>query len=121
MKLTPVSDITSNSSPYVVIDKYGRIMLSKAVRDMFNCDKLVAHLHVSYDPDNQRIGIGKPDILRLPDVKPHRFDTRGYTSAKSLTRRYPDIERGVTVRYEYDGKEYADGHGFWRVFKRANG
>ena len=119
MALEPVSYSTSHSrTAKVLIDKHDRISLSKATRDMLGIDGIPSYLYVFYDADLKRIGLAKPDIARMTDVKQHKFDTRGYASAKSIIAKY-NLDNRESIVYEYDGKESLPGSGHAHVFRQV--
>jgi hypothetical protein len=65
----------------------------------------VITLYVSYDKVNKRIGIAKPDVVRLTDTHPYIFDkNRGYAKARNFLKANA-IPYDNAARYVFDGKE----------------
>lgn len=96
----------------ITVDRYGRLCLSAEFRRLLGVSKgSHVKLYVSYDKVNKRIGLAKPDIIRLVGVRPYNFDKRGYTYAK---RFFADnnIPYDTAINYEYDGVEQGGWHAF---------
>jgi bifunctional DNA-binding transcriptional regulator/antitoxin component of YhaV-PrlF toxin-antitoxin module len=99
----------------VTVDRMGRICLSAEFRKLLGVSKgLHVKLYVSYDKVNKRIGLAKPDIIRLVGVRPYNFDKRGYTNAKRFLTDN-EIPFDTAYNYEFDGVE-GDG---WNAFRLA--
>lgn len=88
--------------PFVTVDKQLRIYFSAEARDMVGANEVM----LGYDHANKRIIIGNPTIVRPANVKPHRLDTRGYTSARPFLRTLGLTRNDLPLRYEYVGKDY---------------
>ena len=91
---------------YVTIDAHRRLYVSRPTKDLMGLPDSSFRLIAGYDFVNDRIVLAKPEVVRVPDVKPYKFDKRGYSNAKHF------IERaGLTtlpVRFVYKGLAYAD-------------
>lgn len=91
-------------TPFVTVDKFGRICLSAKTREMLGCRYVPTKLYVGYDKANKRIGLAKPEVVRLTDTTPMNFDIRGYGHAGAFLRKY-QIPHDKTYRYVHVGKE----------------
>jgi hypothetical protein len=110
--LVPFSNDRADTS-FITVDRQGRLCLSAALRkELGNIGNNVA-MYASYDKVNKRIGLAKPDIVRLTNVRPFTFDkNRGYAMARNFLKAAA-ISYDESSRYVYDGKE-GDG---WLTFK----
>lgn len=88
----------------ISIDKNKRLYLNLALQKELGCVKIPIHLYVGYDKVNKRIGIAKPDVVRLTDKEPLRFDSRGYTSARGFIEKH-QLPHDKTYHYVFDGRE----------------
>lgn len=88
---------------FVSIDSQKRLCLSSALRRELGCLGIPISLYVGYDPVNRRIALAKPDVVRLTDVRVHKFDVRGYSSAAALIDKYNIPPHAH--RYYFDGRE----------------
>jgi hypothetical protein len=97
-------------TPAITVDKQARIRLNKPLRRELGCEGRSIKLYLAYDPVNKRIGLAKPDVVRLTDHRPVTFDgQRGYATVTGFLRKF-QIPYDKTYRYTYDGKE---GDGWW--------
>lgn len=92
------------SVPALTVDKFARIYMNSAARDEFDCHDKPIQLYIGYDSVNRRIGLAKPNIVKLVDTRPMKFDKRSYTAAKSFLETY-NIDYSETKRYVYVGKD----------------
>jgi hypothetical protein len=113
--LIPFSNDRADTS-FITVDRQGRLCLSSKLRkDLGNIGNNVA-MYVSYDKVNKRIGLAKPDIVRLTNTRPFTFDkNRGYAMARNFLKAAA-ISYNEASRYVYDGVE-GDG---WMTFKLAD-
>jgi hypothetical protein len=88
----------------VTVDRQGRLCLSAELRRELECLDKHGQFYVSYDKVNKRIGIAKPSVVRLTDIRPYNFDMRGYTYARRFLSDN-EIPHDTAYNYEYDGKE----------------
>lgn len=93
--------------PYVTIDKQQRLYISAPARELIGLPKGRFHLIAGYDSVNKRIVLAKPDIVRVTDVKPFKFDKRSYSNAKPFVEQ-AKLGGKLPVRFAYSGKEYAE-------------
>lgn len=91
-----------SDKPFVAVDKFGRLMLSRAARELLGCVDIPAKFYVGYDKANKRIALAKPDVVKLPDTQPASFDKRGYARIKPFLRDM-HIAHDETQRYYYVG------------------
>jgi hypothetical protein len=113
--LVPFSNDRANTS-FITVDRQGRLCLSAALRKELGNLNAAVPLYASYDKVNKRIGLAKPDIVRLTNVKPFTFDkNRGYAMARNFLKAAA-ISYTEASRYLYDGVE-GDG---WITFKLEN-
>lgn len=104
------------TEPYIAVDRQSRLRLSAALRELLGCTDRAIELYIAYDKVNKRIAIAKPDIVRLPNVRPLRFDAaRGYASGVGFLKknRIP----AEAHRYIYVGKEQGGDFRGWYVFQ----
>lgn len=107
MALIPVSsDPTRKDEKIVTIDKSQRLVLNKKTREFLNFDpERGMNLYLAYDPVNQRVGLAKPDIVRLTDTKPFFFGKGGYVSIRPLISRFQIPYQDGPLHYVYFGNE----------------
>jgi bifunctional DNA-binding transcriptional regulator/antitoxin component of YhaV-PrlF toxin-antitoxin module len=110
------SELIPHSNPTrplsITVDRQGRICLSAEFRRKLGVkDGEHITLYVSYDKVNKRIGLAKPDIIRLVNIRPYNFDKRGYSYAKKFLRDN-EIPYDTALNYEYDGDELG-----WQTFR----
>jgi hypothetical protein len=116
MALTPVSNESSRrGDKFITIDKYRRICLSTSLRKELAL-KGNEWLYVSFDNENKRIGVVKSELAKLPNVKPFKFDARGYTSANSILENNVISEADLPLRFVDIGKIHEGGVA-WRAFE----
>lgn len=95
--------------PAITIDRQGRLYLNKALQRELGCENQAIKLYLAYDPVNKRIGLAKPDVVRLTNHRPVSFDkSRSYAMVRSFLQRF-QIPYDKSYRYIYDGKE----NGWW--------
>lgn len=104
-------------TPALTLDKYNRLYLNLLTQQLFGFDKEQGpyFLYVWYDKVNRRIGLAKPDIVKLVDTRPFKFDKRFYTSFKKLVEYYR-IDTNTTKRYIYESLTVT----FDSLFKQVN-
>lgn len=97
--------------PYIAVDAAGRIYLSKQAQQMLGCiESEPIYLYLGYDKVNKRIAIAKPDIVKLSDTKPFKFNAvRFYASAKTFLDKYGILPKNGSVHYLYDGMGHPAG------------
>lgn len=117
--MSPLEPVSAShyGGKFITIDRQHRLMISAELRREFSSVGTDLRLHVAYDPENKRIGIAKPEMVRksATNSKPHKFDARGYTSAKSVMKKAGWTEITESLRFEDDGTEHV-GNDKWRVF-----
>ena len=104
------------SDMFIAVDSQSRLYLSQALQRELGCIGLPIELYLAYDKINKRIAIAKPDIVRLTNVRPFRFDgDRHYANAGNFLRdnRIPARHH----RYYYDGREQAGDFKGWLTFR----
>jgi hypothetical protein len=90
---------------FVTVDKYGRLCLSAKTRELLGVRNIPAKLYVGYDSANKRIGLAKPDIVRMTDKNPLHFSAdKGYAAARGFLAQYK-IPHDKSYRYNYVGQE----------------
>lgn len=109
--MSPIQWISAEPvrAEYITIDSQQRLYLSAAACDLLNVPK-AGHfaLIVGYDAVNRRIVVAKPDIVRVPDVRPFSFDGRRYGHARAFVKQVELTADDLPQRYEYVGKDYGD-------------
>lgn len=114
-------DGSRRGGKFVTIDKFKRLCLSSALRKELSVNGTTFYAYISYDKENHRIGLVKQELARaINDVKPAKFDKRGYTSAKPILIDAGLSESRLPIRFVYDG-DYHDGeyNTKWLTFKRS--
>lgn len=95
----------------ITIDKNKRLYINLALQRELNSVKLPIRLYVGYDKVNKRIGLAKPDVVRITDKDPMRFDARGYASARGFIEKHK-LPHDKSYHYVFDGRE-----GDWLSFR----
>lgn len=93
---------------YISTDRLGRLYLSEGAKELMGIhnEELPVSLYLGYDKVNKRIGLARPDVVRLVDVKPFKFNgKRTYASAKSFLMANNILPEKGVQRYDYVGKE----------------
>lgn len=99
--------ITNKSTAaYVTIDNQQRLYIAKPTKELMNIDEGKFRLIAGYDYANHRVVLAKPEVVRVPDVKPYKFDKRGYSNAKYFVERAGLT--GLPLRFVYKGKDYSE-------------
>ena len=110
----------SRGKPSITIDKYGRIMLNRAFRQMLKAEDLPVKLYVGYDRNYKRIALAPAELMAdKTDKEPYTFDKdRGYASARAFldyygipydrTYRYVLVDR-VTGAYVFEREDKWEG------------
>lgn len=114
-KIKPHSAPSHGDDMYITVDKQFRLCLSSGLRKELGFAPGM-ELYVGYDAVNKRIGITKPDVVRLVNVRPYRFDQRGYTHARRFVLDN-NIDNSRAVRYHFDGKERGGSNAGWLMFR----
>ena len=100
--------ITNRSTEaFVTIDNLKRLYISRPAKDLMNIPDTKFRLIAGYDFVNDRIVLAKPEVVRIPDVKPFSFDKRGYSNAKYFVER-ANLEAKLPVRFVFRGRDYAN-------------
>lgn len=92
-----------SKKPFVSVDKYGRLSLNSKTREMLQTEGFKIELLVAYDKINKRIGLTRPEVVKVPDAEPMTFDKRGYGYARNFFDYYR-IPYDKTARYYYVGQ-----------------
>ena len=90
------------TSAFITVDRQRRLYFNTKAREILESD----YVMLGYDHANKRIIVGKPDIVRPTNVKPHRLDNRGYTSARPFLRALGLTIEDLPLRYNYAGRDY---------------
>lgn len=88
--------------PFITVDKQLRIYFNTEAQELVGAREVV----IGYDHANKRMIVGNPSYVRPVNVKPHRIDRRGYTSARPFLRELGLDESVLPLKYEYVGKDY---------------
>lgn len=100
--------ITNKSTmAFVTIDNMKRLYISRPTKDLMGIPDGKFRLIAGYDFANNRIVLAKPEVVRVPDVKPFNFDKRGYSNAKYFVER-ASLEQELPVRFVYKGLDYSE-------------
>ena len=94
---------------YITIDSQQRLYLSAAACELLGVPK-TGHfeLIVGYDLVNKRLALAKPDVVRVTDVRPFRFDGRRYAHSARFVSDAEIPAAELPQRYEYTGRDYAE-------------
>lgn len=98
-----------SSFPYVTIDSHQRLYISSPAKKLLNLPegKVNFRLITGYDFANNRIVLAKPEIVRVPNVKPFKFDKRSYSKAKTFVEK-ARLGGMLPVRFKYVGKDFSE-------------
>lgn len=100
--------ITNQSTTaYVTIDSQQRLYISKPTKELMNLPEGRFRLIAGYDFANNRIVLARPEVVRVTNIKPFRFDKRGYSNAKHFVKR-ARLHDALPVRFFYEGKDYSE-------------
>lgn len=100
MAFLPFSSDRKFETPFITVDKYGRICLNAKLREKLGSDKNEVELFVFYEEETRRFGIKKEYLQGDKQlVKPYKFDKRGYTDARNLLNEYEIPYEEGAVRY----------------------
>ncbi len=100
-------EVFDNSPPKhsaLTVDKFARLYMNTAAMEEFGFKEKCGNLYIGYDIVNKRIGLAKPNIVRLVDTNPISFDKRSYAYIKRFLERFK-IDYSESKRYLYVGKE----------------
>lgn len=97
----------SNQSltPYVTIDSYNRLYVSKPARELMGLPEGKVRLIAGYDYANNRIVLAKPEIVKVTNIKPFNFDKRGYANARPFVERASLTD--MPIRFLFSGRDYS--------------
>lgn len=111
----PFSNVTNRAGLLTVtVDRQGRLCISAGLRRELEVGSAGISLYVSYDKVNKRIGLAKPNVVRLTNTIPFKFDgQRGYAMARNFLKANA-IPYDAAQQYVFEGKENG-----WLVFKLA--
>lgn len=90
-------------TPSVTIDTYGRIYLSTSAREMMKINGIKTDLLIGYEKSTKKLGLARPQVVKMEETRPIIIDKRGYGSIKSFLH-YFGIDYSETKRYIYTGK-----------------
>lgn len=107
-QLTWITGEVAGNEPYAIIDKHLRIYFSSTAQDLIDLDRSKRFIHLGYDKANKRLIVASASVVRPVNVKPHRVDKRGYTSARPFIRQLGINESELPLKYDYIGKDYTD-------------
>lgn len=95
---------------FVSVDRQQRLHISSDARRLLGVTEgLPLEVFLGYDKVNKRIAVGKPDIVRVNDSRPFRFDgKRYYAHGKSFIEEH-QLPFDRAYRYYYDGKDAVTG------------
>lgn len=100
--------ITNTSGDaYVTIDNQQRLYISRPAKDLMGLPDGKFRLIAGYDFANHRIVLAKPEIVRVTDIKPFKFDKRAYSNAKHFVSRAA-LHGSLPTRFIYAGKDYSE-------------
>lgn len=100
-----LSSEVERSSPFITLDTQQRMYFNAGTRKLLQGTDRV---QVGYDFDNKRILIADAKSIRPVNVKPHKIDGRGYTSARAILDTIAIDESELPLKYKYVGKDFSD-------------
>ncbi|PAE24049.1 hypothetical protein [Bacillus sp. 7894-2] len=99
--------ITNKSTiAYVTIDNQRRLYLSKPARELMGLPEGRVRLIAGYDFVNDRVVLAKPEVVKVTNIKPFKFDKRGYSNAKHFVERANLSD--LPIRFLYEGRDYSE-------------
>ncbi|GGP13530.1 hypothetical protein [Oceanobacillus neutriphilus] len=104
--ITWISNEVSRGA-FITVDKQKRLFVSTEARQLMNVPDGYFELIIGYDAVNKRIVAAKPDVVRVPDVKPFKFDKRAYAKSLKFVQNTKLSEDDLPIRFNYIGKDYA--------------
>jgi hypothetical protein len=104
-----ISSDSSSGKAFITLDSQKRLAVSSAACDVLGVDKDGDfRLHIGYDAVNKRIVVAKPEVVRVTDVKPFKFDKRRYSSGRPVLSATVISEAELPLRYIYKGRDYGE-------------
>lgn len=92
----------------VSIDVYHRLNILKTPRKTLNIpDNELFQLIVGFDKVNKRIVLAKPDVVRVPNVRPYKFSRRATAKVSNFVKE-AGLEDRLPVRFNYVGKDFSE-------------
>ena len=91
---------------FIAVDKQLRLYFNRTSQKLVG--GVGAQVQVGYDFANRRLVVAPADIVRPANVRPHRLDKRGYTSARPFIRALGLTIGELPIKYTYLGKDYTD-------------
>ncbi|MDQ0174402.1 hypothetical protein [Bacillus chungangensis] len=101
--------ISAGPAAYISIDSYLRLYISSGACTVLNVpENGEFRLVAGFDHANKRIVLAKPEIVRVPNVQPFKFDKRRYGHAKRIVAKAGFAEADLPLRFAYVGIDYAE-------------
>lgn len=97
---------------YIAVDTQLRLYFNAATRQLLGIKPIresTVPVNIGYDFANKRLVVADPNIVRPVNVKPHRIDKRGYSSARPFIKAVGLHKQDLPLRYIYLGKDYGGG------------
>lgn len=99
----------------ITIDRAGRMYLNRKLQEELDCVDKPIKLLVAYEADTGRIGIARPEDVKVENYSPLSFGgERAYASARGFINRF-NIDNRETLKYVFD-EITPEG---WMAFKLA--
>lgn len=89
---------------FIAVDRQLRLYFNRTAQKLVRSKAV----QIGYDFANKRLVVANPEIVRPVNVKPHKIDARGYSSARAFIRALGLSEKDLPLRYTYLGKDYTD-------------
>lgn len=122
IRLTPLTEADVSRrrrGKYLTLDKYGRLMLSAEVRDMFGVRGLPVTFALSYDVKTRTVGLVRQDVEKVPNTVTFKIDRKGYTNGRAIADKLALSPEDAPHRFEFIGK-IDDGGVDWFAFRLAS-
>lgn len=103
-----ISSDESTGRPFITLDSQKRLNLNASACELIGVPKDGDfRLMVGYDKVNKRIILAKPEVVRVTDIKPFKFDKRRYASGKPVLSATAITPDELPLRYYFRGRDYA--------------
>lgn len=91
----------------ITVDKLKRLYLSSEARKLLGVTAPFKLL-VGYDSVNKRLVLTKPEIVKALEVKPFKFDNRGYAHARGFVNELKMPDSVYPIKFEFVGRDLSE-------------
>lgn len=96
-----------SAEPYITIDNQQRLYLSAGARKTIGVDTR-SRIIVGYDKANKRVVIAKPEVVRVPNIRPFLLDKKAYCSARAIVQAIDFDYEDLPLRFAYVGRDFSE-------------